>query len=190
VKIALVRHAPTRSNVADIYMGQLDAPACASGLATAAATVFPVQELMPFDLFTSPLTRASATASCLLPHHRLVVDERLRERSLGVWEGMSHRDVRERWPEAFPGGVLDATFTAPGGERLDDFASRVGQFLRDAASRPDGNSVAITHNGWIRVAMWLFGILKVEEIFQEEQPHLAPVVFDLSAMPSPSVALR
>lgn len=176
----LWRHAPTAENNGEIFMGWNDPPLCESWWRENGTTINEV----PFPLYASPLQRARATAVRLFPGATTCIDTRLRERGLGEWEGLSKEQVRRVWPQAFSphSKQLDATFTPPGGETLDQFASRIRAFLLEASSQD--HITAITHNGWIRTAMWVVGAVATADIYRDKSPHLQPVTIDLSSIRS------
>jgi 2,3-bisphosphoglycerate-dependent phosphoglycerate mutase len=169
-RLLLVRHAPTAHNVARIFQGQTDVPAL--------EVEHPEQYALPpgsRTVYTSPLRRALAGVRLLFPGEPVITDARLQERSVGTWEGLDHATVQAGWPATFrPDGTLDPWAEPPGGETLESFAARVESFLDDV---PDlGHDVyAVTHNGWIRVALWLAGQVDRESLFAESTPFLRPV---------------
>ncbi|MFF5011694.1 histidine phosphatase family protein [Streptomyces sp. NPDC001165] len=179
--LTVVRHAPTESNGAHVFMGSEDVPATAEGLRAARSGSVVFGELGCTPIFTSPLQRASATAHALFPAAFIRTDPRLAERDLGEWAGERQDQVRADYPEAFlADGVLDPRFTPPGGEELGTFERRIRSFLCDASPLcQDGCPAAITHNGWIRTAQYVLGRIEVDEIFSEGVPFLQPIRLDL-----------
>ncbi|MGW1585429.1 histidine phosphatase family protein [Streptomyces sp. NPDC002386] len=178
--LTVVRHAPTESNGAHVFMGSRDVPATAEGLQLAAAGSAEFSALGCTSIFASPLQRASATARALFPDAHVRTDARLAERDLGEWAGQSQERVRADYPAAFlDNGVLDPRFTPPGGEDLAAFERRIRSFLGDMGSSQDSSPAAVSHNGWIRTAMYVLGRIAVEEIFTEGVPFLQPIHLDL-----------
>jgi broad specificity phosphatase PhoE len=56
------------------------------------AKLFVVQD--EFDsVFSSDMPRAIETAKIIFPNHNIIIDERLREKRNGVFEGMQKQDV-------------------------------------------------------------------------------------------------
>lgn len=169
MSVTLIRHAPTLQNAERVFMGQRDGDLdfdllYARGVARHAPPV----------VYSSPLARASVTAQQLFPDSVVVLDGRLRERGLGLWEGAPHEEVAENWPHAFRDGVLDAGFTPPDGETLDEFGHRIRGFLWEAESN-GLPCVAVTHNGWIRTALWICGQIGYDEIFGEAVPFMTDI---------------
>ena len=174
--VFLVRHAPTASNIGKVFMGQLDVPA----LPVEAPERFQVPRVGDRTIYTSPLERARATATLLFPDEIALVDERLSERAVGEWQGLNHDAVRARWPWAFTGGKVNPLADPPGGETLDELSRRVGSFLTMLAERQGSSDVyVVTHNGWIRMALYLNGDIAFEKLFAEPVPFLQPTAFDL-----------
>jgi broad specificity phosphatase PhoE len=105
-------------------------------------------------LYSSDLARALETAELIAGRLGLDVrvDERLRERSFGAWEGktapeieMEFRDAHARWLAGEGPGADDA-------EPFADFAARVRSFLEDVLARhPHETVLVVAHGGSIRV---------------------------------------
>lgn len=159
-------------------MGQADVPALPIG----EPERFLVPIRRPRTVYSSPLTRALTTAATLFPGETPIVDGRLMERDAGEWEGMGHRQVRARWPEAFVQGHLNPDVDPPGGESLEQFTKRVASFLKTIAPHPaDHDLFVVTHNGWIRVARHLNGEIPMDRLFAEQVPFMRPIALDLSS---------
>ena len=108
-------------------------------------------------LYTSDLARARETARIIGARLGLVpVDEpALRELSHGRWEGLTHAEVEERWPEelaeyeAHPYDVRRG-----GGDSYRDLEARLWPALERLASEHRGERiVCVSHGGPIRLAL-------------------------------------
>lgn len=176
MKVTLIRHATTLSNMSNTYMGSLDAPATPEGLYEA-EKLGALVGLDPSEAFySSPLSRARETLTAMKPRGPVRIDARLAERNLGMWEGMNKDLVRRTFPEAFLAtGAFDATFTPPQGESLEEFSARVAGFLNEVCAEEPRDIVIVTHNGWIRTARYLLGEISLPEIFSVDEPHLEPL---------------
>lgn len=159
MRLVLVRHGATPNNVEARYTGQSDVPLSALGERQAEALAARLA-LRAFDVVvSSDLARARATAERLarvlsLP---LQVDADLREVGMGEWEGRTVADVAERYREALAAWERHpVNFAPPGGESLDQFASRVGRALARWTDGTVGERVLmVTHGGVIGVAVCL-----------------------------------
>lgn len=168
-RLFLVRHAPTAANAGAYFQGQQDTPA----LPVAGVAPLPPG---PRTVYSSPLQRARAAVDVLFPGEAVTFDDRLRERSVGVWEGLHHDEVQARWPGTFlPDGSLDPAAEPPAGETLAEFADRVEGFLAWLDARREGDVFVVTHNGWIRVALWRAGVVAYDDLFGESVPFLTPL---------------
>jgi probable phosphoglycerate mutase len=169
----LIRHAPAAGNIGGTFMGQLDGEPDAAGLRQARALAGTVDADV---IWSSPLRRAALTASALFPERAIVHDPRLMERDLGAWQGRVKDDVRNEQPEAFTAaGTLDLRVTPPGGEPFTALRARVRAVLADAAAQPPGVRVAlVAHNGVLRTARVLLGLLSVEEASRTPERFAQP----------------
>ncbi|GEB66030.1 alpha-ribazole phosphatase [Sinomonas atrocyanea] len=175
----MVRHAPTASNASKTYMGSTDVPATAEGIHQAQELGLRLEGHVFDCAYSSPLARAQETLLAIRPQCEIVLDPRLMERSLGAWEGMSRARVQEDFPQAFsPSGAFDPEFAPPGGETFEDFCTRISEFLSDVQRRPVKSALIVTHNGWIRTARYLLGQISKTDIFEEDEPHLQPMLLE------------
>jgi probable phosphoglycerate mutase len=170
--VLLVRHGETEWNRARRYQGWLDSPLTPEGIAQAEAIGHRLR-LMPeaaeAEIIASPLGRARHTAAivaeCLSDtrgHRPIRLDERLREISLGSWDGLDKRDIRRRAPELFTGedSRWEWYFRSPDGETYDAFAGRIAAFLADLGPDP---VIAVCHGVVTRVLRGLYAGIKREE---------------------------
>lgn len=114
-------------------------------------------EARPTVWLTSPYRRAADTASTALEvvggHARgdrsggaaLLTDERLRERDLGILDGLTGRGIRERYPEEAErrDRIGKFYYRPPGGESWTDVLLRVRYLLTDLRQQYAGERVAV-----------------------------------------------
>lgn len=104
----------------------------------------------PAVLWSSPYQRARQTAELALDvaHHRLdmLVDERLRDRDMGVTDMLTAEGIRNKYPEEAERREWIGKFyyRPPGGESWADVALRVRAVLTDIAARAQGKCVLVT----------------------------------------------
>jgi broad specificity phosphatase PhoE len=168
----LVRHAESVGNVADARAheqgaGRLeldvrdpDVPLSGTGCAQARAlgrwmASLPEGE-RPTAVLSSPFVRALTTARLAAEPLGLRVrpDERLRERDLGAFDGMTGAGIREEYPaEAERRDLLGKFYyRPPGGESWADVGLRVRSLLSTEAVRYDGERlVLVAHQAVIMV---------------------------------------
>ncbi len=101
--VVLWRHGQTDYNAAGRLQGQIDIPLNATGAAQAHESAAILARIRPAAIITSDLSRAADTAAALAQRieAEVITDTRLRERSFGVWEGLTRDEINDGWPEAF-----------------------------------------------------------------------------------------
>ena len=111
-------------------------------------------------VYSSDLARARETAEIAAARLGIEVriDERLRERSFGAWEGLTIEEIEERYREAHDRWRSGEGPGADDAEAFDAFAARVHSFLDDVLRRhPDETVLVVGHGGSIRVIHALAG---------------------------------
>jgi probable phosphoglycerate mutase len=121
-------------------------------------------EASPYAVLSSDLSRALVTAQAIGERAGLAVvpDVRLREISLGGWEGLTVDEARARFPDEHSAWVAGEDKRRGGGETYREASARATACLREAAAAaPDGATViAVTHGGTARAA--LGGLLELD----------------------------
>ena len=119
-----------------------------------------LKKLGPTHLFTSHLKRALATAESISDETRLEpkVIEAFREVWIGEILGMTDKEARRKYGEAYPGwNEPFYDFGYAGGETTEKFASRiVGAFEQHILKPFDGSDakvVLVSHGGPINVVL-------------------------------------
>ncbi|WUI01789.1 histidine phosphatase family protein [Spirillospora sp. NBC_00431] len=150
-RLVLWRHGQTAWNLENRFQGKTDVPLDETGLQQARRAARLLAGLRPTAIVASPLRRAAATAQALADLTGLPVryDDDLVERDGGAWEGLTGRDIRERYP------AERAAWMPPGGETSDQVAKRVGAALERALDDlpPTGQLVVASHGAAIRLGM-------------------------------------
>jgi len=156
VRLFLVRHAEALANPDLRYLGSRDDPLTERGQWQAQQLAHAFAPLALAAVYTSPLTRAVATALPIAePHGLSIISEpRLVEAAMGTWEGLRRAEIlarsaddaaRHRQWEA------DPTCAPPGGESLAAVQARVVACVRDLAERHAGAAVVlVSHVGPIK----------------------------------------
>ena len=145
--LALVRHGESAWIAEGRFQGRGDPPLSRIGIRQAEAVAarlaapsempsLPVPDYPPLAIWHSPLRRAAQTAEAIHAARRADAPLRplddLMELGQGDWEGLTHDEVRARWPAelaAWRDAPLD--HHAPGGESLPEALARA-RLARDA----------------------------------------------------------
>lgn len=162
-ELTLIRHGESLGNVADrvareksahqldLEYRDADTPLSELGEAQAGAVARWAGALTdsnrPSVVISSPYERAHQTAKLAVEPlglgDRIVVDERLRERDLGIMDRMTGDGIRQKFPEeaARRGEVGKFYYRPPGGESWTDVVLRVRSILADIRSEYDEDRV-------------------------------------------------
>jgi|SRR5659263_23296 len=138
--VILWRHGQTDYNIQLRVQGGVDIPLNATGVQQAAAGAEALARYLGDDarvsIVSSTLSRAAATARALADVLALTVatDARLRERDFGIWEGLTHDQMVERWPEEFRLWKTGATPEGIGMETKSQVADRVHAAVMEHAT--------------------------------------------------------
>jgi broad specificity phosphatase PhoE len=140
MKLYLVRHGQSTGNIGGTLMGQSDHPLTPLGEQQARAAAARLAAFGPMPVYSSDLPRARATAEHIVAEweaaeaadaQQLILDPRLREISLGDYEGRP-------WQEFEADVALTEAFTAdpyrtalPNGESLEHLEARVHAAVLD-----------------------------------------------------------
>lgn len=103
-------------------------------------------------LYSSSLSRALHTAQAISEHtgREVVVDERLRERCFGIFEGLTAAEIAERYPREHALFVgADPDYEVPGGECARGFSVRCLGCLEEIAARHPGEEVVVVSHGLV-----------------------------------------
>jgi probable phosphoglycerate mutase len=156
-KLVLVRHGESAWIAEGRFQGHGDPPLSDVGLRQAAAVgarlaapsetpSLPVPDHPPLAIWHSPLLRAIQTARAV--HQAREADAPLRpldtliELGQGEWEGLTHDEVRSRWPQELAAWRDDPLHNhAPGGESLSEALVRARAARRTILGGHDASTV-------------------------------------------------
>jgi len=155
--LILIRHGETLWNTQLRMQGSLDSDLTAKGELQIKALGEWMKEV-PFDyLYCSDSGRARKTAEAISKNtgHTLNVEERLREKDLGIFEGLTSEEARELYPETFHlFKTAGANYVIDQGESTQQLLDRALEAIEEIRiSHPQKVAVLVTHGGVVRVLM-------------------------------------
>jgi probable phosphoglycerate mutase len=150
-RLIAVRHGETAWNVEARLQGQLDIPLNPRGEDQARRAARVLADDRPHVVVSSDLARAQATAHAIASFNDcpLELDAGLRERSFGHFQGLTHQEVADRWPDhSALWRSRDPDFAPGDGESLRVFFDRcVAATLRIAQAHAGRTVVLVAHGG-------------------------------------------
>jgi 2,3-bisphosphoglycerate-dependent phosphoglycerate mutase len=152
-RLVLVRHGETAWNASQRIQGFVDEPLNELGRWQAARVAQALAGEGLTRVYASDLERAYATAQAVAGACGIapvLIDAALRERGFGVFEGLTHDEAHERWPDdARRWQAREAGFTPAGGETLEAFYARCVPAATAIAARHPGETVALVAHGGV-----------------------------------------
>jgi broad specificity phosphatase PhoE len=149
MKLVIVRHGETESNVQHKVMGQLDSPLTAKGIQQAKAIADRLRRLKFTSIYSSDLGRAVQTANIIAETcgKQIIFDAELREWNMGIFEGLTVSEMHEKFPqERQDYEQIGDEYIIPKGESLTQCRARGFRILNAIAERhSDENVVVVTH---------------------------------------------
>jgi alpha-ribazole phosphatase/probable phosphoglycerate mutase len=194
--IYLIRHGETEDAEEKRYKGHIDVPLSANGIEQIqrlAKYIYQSQEPGTRNqelkaVYSSGLSRALKSAEIIAEPFKLkpVVIENLKERSFGVWEGMTFSEIEEKYPDAFRAWADNPLEYSPiEGENTLDVRDRSLKAWNEIIRNHMDEAIAIvSHGGIIRVILCEMLGVPLENIFKIEQDFGALNIIELWDYPA------
>jgi probable phosphoglycerate mutase len=155
----VVRHGETAWNAEGRIQGHLDSPLNEEGLAQALLVGDRLARERFSHLYSSDLGRALQTVQPIADHsrRRVVTDVRLRERNLGVFQGLTGAECERRFPEHYARfRSRDPEHVIPGGESARQMYQRVSDAFTALAREHEGARLVVVTHGGVLDALYRF----------------------------------
>jgi probable phosphoglycerate mutase len=123
--------------------------------------------------WVSPYLRAQETLRIALGEHPIPapatnpsLDERLRDRELGILDLLTRRGVAARHPEEMARRLHLGKFyhRPPGGESWADVALRLRSFLRDRLDGPGETAMLVAHDAVVMLVLYVLLPMREDEL--------------------------
>ena len=156
-EIIFIRHGETEWNSQKRMQGHSNSDLSSVGQAQIQA-LGQWMKNVPFDLiYSSDSMRAKQTAEAITQFsgHELQFDQRLREKNLGVFEGLTSEEARERHPEVFRlFKTAGSKYVIDEGESTQQLQDRALEIVDEIRIKHlEERVLLVTHGGFIRVVM-------------------------------------
>lgn len=145
-RLVFLRPGETDWNKLERWQGTVAVPLNEIGRAQAERLAQYIRNTGMNVLYSSDLRRARETAEILTRglNVRVVEDPRLRERAVGIWQGLTRREIADWYPEEYAQLQADPeNYRIPGGESRRDVRERLRDFMRDVFARDEGEVIGI-----------------------------------------------
>lgn len=152
-RVILLRHGETEWNAAGKFQGHLNSELTARGIAQAQAMAQRLKSVKFAALYASDLKRAEHTAEIIggATGYKVRTDARLRERALGIFQGLDKAAIAKEHPETWKqytsGG---ADYAVPEGESIAGrFRINLEALEEIARAHLNENVVVVSHGGLV-----------------------------------------
>lgn len=145
-RLVFMRPGETDWNRLERWQGTVAVPLNETGRAQARRLAQYIRNTGMGALYTSDLKRAVETAQIIAEALELqpIQDARLRERSVGIWQGLTRREIASWYPEEFAQLQADPeNYRIPGGESRRDVRERLRAFMADLFANEQSEVVGI-----------------------------------------------
>lgn len=151
--LIVLRHGETDHNQEGRYCGSMDVDLNATGVAQAKQLASRLPWMPHIDqIVTSGLKRALHTAQIVNQAYNkpLTTMGQFNERNVGVYQGLTQREVQEQYPDYWARNVLrEYDCQAFGGESIREVQERVCAGMTILASRFPGQNILLVTHGFI-----------------------------------------
>lgn len=153
MRILFIRHGQTDYNVANRVQGSTDIPLNSKGIEQASDVY--LKSNVPECGIHSGLSRASKTLDIIIRNNykeeyiSIYSNQLLRERQYGIFEGLTHDEICDRYPSLYADWKKNENVCIPGAESIEDVQERVKSFLFYIYHSFQSNVIAVTHSGFM-----------------------------------------
>ena len=168
-QVVIIRHGQSQGNAEGRFGGHTDTPLSPRGRKQARATAKTLGSEKFSAIYSSDLPRAIETATPLstLTRVPLIITDALRERSVGVMEGLTFEEAAEQHPEQYQALLRrDFDHVLLGGESYRQTLDRASRQLDEAIEQHRGGRIVLfAHTGTICILiLHLMGALDAPEL--------------------------
>ncbi len=157
-ELILVRHGETQWNAEGRIQGKGDSPLTERGILQAKAVGVRLQHEGFTALYASHLGRVIETTRHIaaVTGHKIEIDERLQERSYGIFEGLTQTEASTRHTAIYQEYKTNysADFAVPEAESMRQMLARGQAVFQEIAHRHPGERlVVVSHGSFLRIIL-------------------------------------
>jgi alpha-ribazole phosphatase len=153
-RLLLVRHGQTKLHKADRFWGKTDIELSNIGIRQAEQLRDRLSRIKIDAVYSSTLLRAASTAEIIASRHKLkvIASNELCECSFGYAEGLTFKEISQKFPDLAEELARGTAVSFPGGESLEQLNQRVRGFLEKLElHKPESKVAIVAHGGPLRL---------------------------------------
>ena len=157
-KITFIRHGTTLYNLQDRVQGSIDIKLSKEGYDD--IKNIKLDETNYDYLYHSSLSRSKDTLFGLIDKYNInaeciIQNDLIIERSYGIFEGLTKKEINEKYPEKFNEWLKNENIKGENIETIENVIKRFKLFLHEIINSNKNNVLAVTHSGFL-YAMYKF----------------------------------
>src|SRR5262245_56997022 len=180
-RLYLVRHGATQLTAEDRFSGAANVYLSEEGRDQVEHLASRLADDNISAIYSSPLDRTIETATILAKPHKLTPTpyDGLREINHGHWEGLTRKEVEERFPEEYTAWESDPfTFAPKGGESGISVLARALPVIREiVVNHTDKNVLVVSHKATLRLL--ISSLLGFDARGYRDRPDQAPACLNV-----------
>ena len=107
-------------------------------------------EFEPHITYSSPSKRCLETIKRIQPDKPVIIEDHLKEINYGDAEGLTYKDLSEKYPEIVDAWIQGKDPKFPAGENSEDVLHRLQSFITNLNPRREKVTLVVTHNVVLR----------------------------------------
>jgi len=152
--ICLIRHGETQANRDGIFRGRGEVPLSPAGLKQAQELRAYFAPLGEQRVFSSPLQRATQTATACFPGRAIELQELVNNLDLGRWAGRKKKEIAAEEPELWRRWLEEPErMVFPGGESLAAMKARARHFNRLLLEASEERIAVVSHRSVLKALL-------------------------------------
>ncbi|MCT4507589.1 MAG: histidine phosphatase family protein [Tepidibacter sp.] len=170
--IYLIRHGQTELSGEKRYVGHTDCSLSGEGIETMKRLKSTFLNTSINHVFCSDLSRTKQSADILFKNKKIHYMRELREINMGIWEGLTFKDVKTMYPKMFEKRIDNiGDFIVPDGESFRECQIRAVLAIKDIISKTTGNLAILGHAGFFRALITHILDIDIKHIFNIKQDY-------------------
>lgn len=191
--LILIRHGQTKLNYQKRYCGSSDICLNKKGLTQAKKLSQRLHKLCTTSslllnkekihrVYSSDMRRAVQFAKIVLKNMTIKKLPELREMNFGIFEGLTYREIMNRYPDIYRNWIDNPLSVAiPGAETLYKVVKRVRKAMKEILSSNKDKTIAVfTHAGPLSIILCDIFKLKLKKIWQMKQDTASISIIELN----------
>ncbi|PIS41151.1 MAG: histidine phosphatase family protein [Candidatus Kerfeldbacteria bacterium CG08_land_8_20_14_0_20_42_7] len=150
IALYIVRHGETDYNKQGRYLGRTDISLSSDGIRQAKELTMEVKGFPVDVVISSPLKRTMEMAHIIAPDKDIVKDDHFIERSIGVYEGLTKQEAKNKYPDLYGRNITRIFNEAPPhGETIKQVQERVFEGINELKQKYQGKNILLVSHAFI-----------------------------------------